>query len=905
MALTLVVLAADPETEPADLTLTWTSSEDGPLSGEWLRSGEEASLITDLGLSAGPHTLTARVSDVDGATAEASVDITAVPNEAPLVLFTAPSADEEVTFRTVDDYRMTLTVSDDLDAPGDLTLEWTGTLADAVTLPPVFNADGTMGISLTDLDAGVYTAAISVRDRYGAEGFAQTAITVIVDADNDGIAVEDDCNDDDPNTYPGAVDICDGLDNDCDGVPDNNPPRWFEDGDDDGYGAGLAVAACEAPDGHVSTEGDCDDAVASVNPSAEEVCNGIDDDCNDLVDDDAIGATTWYPDADDDGYGNPDSAVISCEAPVGSYVDVEGDCEDGNAAIFPGADELCDGIDNDCDVLIDESPPTWFTDGDDDGYGVESTAVVQCDAPNDSAVLTSGECDDVNPLINPGAEEVCNELDDDCNGIIDDSTTEGLEWYTDLDGDGFGDELDIIIACDQPEGTVERPFDCDDSDPNRNPTAEEICNNEDDDCDGAPEVALWVGEDHPYATPASAVSAAAIGDLICVDSGTYESAINFGGKSLRMMGVDRDSVVVITSTGPTFSNGENATSLLASMTVQGPADVSTGRRLYISGASPTLRDVRITGYRGVGSRDYQAAIIQNSAAVLEDVLFDYNTARRSGIYSGTIISGIYGVNWTGSATGLTIDHITNLRGVNYTAGGGTAMRLHGSSVVFTDLTLTDNLADTYSLSNGTVQITGGSDITFIRLTALNNTVNRGSSGVFYIDSSDVTILGGRFGHNSINGGAVLGGAILLSGGTLDIQNVDFVGNEVLGSSAGTVCGGGAIAVNDPDNSTLTISNSSFYDNVSVCGGNQTGSAIWSSALLAASIDYTNTFDSGTEPYTRVDPTSFGDHMTTVEPGYRNVFSENALLWDFGLINSAGLRDAGDPAILDTDRKSVV
>jgi len=97
---------------------------------------------------------------------------------------------------------------------------------------------------------------------------------------------------------------------------------------------------------------DCDDLDAGVNPDATEECDGIDNDCDDEVDEEVT--DTYYYDNDNDGFGNSASAVEVCEAETG-YVLVSGDCEDNFATIYPGAEELCDGIDNNCDEEIDNS----------------------------------------------------------------------------------------------------------------------------------------------------------------------------------------------------------------------------------------------------------------------------------------------------------------------------------------------------------------------------------------------------------------------------------------------------------------------------------------------------------------------------------------------------------------------
>ncbi|MCB9764742.1 MAG: hypothetical protein H6739_33510 [Alphaproteobacteria bacterium] len=107
-----------------------------------------------------------------------------------------------------------------------------------------------------------------------------------VDADGDGATADVDCDDNDNTTYPGAPEQCDGVDNDCNGTPDDGLMQtWYRDDDGDMFGDDADTQeACEAPAGYVTQGGDCDDGFAAVYPGAQELCDGVDNDCDETVD---------------------------------------------------------------------------------------------------------------------------------------------------------------------------------------------------------------------------------------------------------------------------------------------------------------------------------------------------------------------------------------------------------------------------------------------------------------------------------------------------------------------------------------------------------------------------------------------------------------------------------------------
>ncbi len=239
---------------------------------------------------------------------------------------------------------------------------------------------------------------------------------VDTDVDGDGVANIDDCDPLDATVYPGAPEICDGLDNDCDGVAD--PP-------DDDDGDGFFDAVCGGAD--------CDDDDPTIHPDADEVCgDGIDQDCD--------GVDLATADLDGDGYS-------PCT----------GDCDDDDPTVSPDAEDVCNDTDDDCDGEVDEGWPEDCVPCDE-----------QIDHDGDGFLECDGDCDEADAEVNPYADEVCDEVDNDCDGEID----EGFDGPCDEDGDG--------------DGWTAGDGDCDDADPEVHPDADEACSDGvDSDCDGA------------------------------------------------------------------------------------------------------------------------------------------------------------------------------------------------------------------------------------------------------------------------------------------------------------------------------------------------------------------------------------------------------------------------------------
>jgi hypothetical protein len=251
---------------------------------------------------------------------------------------------------------------------------------------------------------------------------------------------------------------------------------WYSGGCGDSFldfGAAVEVCPTETTAYYVRGEGDC-----NVTDCARVLLN-----VEPLV--------AWYPDADEDGYGRSGAAPeYACSAPAGKVAN-HADCDDWTAACHPGATELCDGMDNDCNGQIDEgdacgSPPTWYVDADADGYGDPAGAVAVWNQPS-GYVANGNDCDDACADCHPGAAEVCDGKDNNCDGQIDEGRAcePGPLWYRDADGDGYGNPADFVQAAQQPDGYVPNAGDCDDTEAGVNPGQVIDCaNGKDDDCDG-------------------------------------------------------------------------------------------------------------------------------------------------------------------------------------------------------------------------------------------------------------------------------------------------------------------------------------------------------------------------------------------------------------------------------------
>ncbi len=290
------------------------------------------------------------------------------------------------------------------------------------------------------------------RDADG-DAFGDPDVSVLACSQPAGYIPEStDCDDTRAHANPAGHEVCDpsDADEDCDGLADDDDPSatgqypWFVDGDSDGFGSGASTLACDAPTAsHVDNDDDCSDSDPARYPGAIELCGtvGTDNDCdNDATDtdDNTPDGTTFWGDADGDGFGDPAVTRVTCSQPAGYAANALDRCPESVAL---------------------RDPVAYFIDDDGDGFGGPTTADFCATIAPPGHTAASTDCDDANPLISPAAQEICDagDTDEDCDHLADDadpSATGQSAWHLDQDGDGFGDPDNQVPACDQPVGRV-------------------------------------------------------------------------------------------------------------------------------------------------------------------------------------------------------------------------------------------------------------------------------------------------------------------------------------------------------------------------------------------------------------------------------------------------------------------
>jgi hypothetical protein len=411
----------------------------------------------------------------------------------------------------------------------------------------VENASGTVGVTISGLNAQIGSLSNVAYEFVYMPSTLNSGIsscTPLV-----GYALNNtDCLDNNPAINPGATEVCNGIDDNCDTQIDEGLTftDYFADLDLDGYGAGAATNACAQPTGFVTTNTDCDDNNASANPAATEICNELDDNCDGQIDEGV--QNTYYVDMDGDGYGSMNFwSIQACTAPMG-FAPSSNDCADENPAINPGATEVCNTIDDNCDGQINEGfgPLTiYYADADGDGYGNGTQTIDVLLQGSSSASVSNGSLVIIGSNTFTGSS-----LTGSVSFVAPVDATYAFDWsFSTADGaqfdpayyingtayqltDNFGSQTQsgtqsvtvtagstfgfsvvttddvqgsatltisnfngfslptFTQACSQPAGYAVVNGDCDDAVAAINPGATEVCNGIDDNCSGVAEEGL-------------------------------------------------------------------------------------------------------------------------------------------------------------------------------------------------------------------------------------------------------------------------------------------------------------------------------------------------------------------------------------------------------------------------------
>jgi len=481
------------------------------------------------------------------------------------------------------------------------------------------------------------------------------------------------------------------------------PSTWYADADADGYGnVSTTLSYCTQPYGYVANSTDCNDALAAVNPGASEVCNSADDNCSGAVDE-GLTFVNYYTDADGDGYG-VGTATNACASPGAGYATANGDCDDAASAVNPGATEICNSIDDNCSGAADEGLTfvNYYTDADGDGYGA-GTATNACASPGAGYATANGDCDDVMVGVNPGAAEICNGWDDDCDSSIDEGIPT-ITYYNDADGDGYGAGLPTTTCSVLSAPFVSNNTDCDDSNIAVNTAATESCSNTiDDNCNGTINEScgseLGVGE-----SPSTAVSVSTTFFPTCsAQTHTLSGfAASSSSQSICLTGEDKWHSFVATSEAVSIVVGSTANDIL--LELQSNAGVLLATENAVAGlGGEVLNFSGLTAgqvYK-IGVRNYNSALGIGSYTICVKML------KRGGCDTGTSatwsstlnLCKVFKASWAGTG----VQYRYTFVGTSGIALGNTYVRTQTSDyLTMSSVTPTIPMGCTYNASVTTI-----------------------------------------------------------------------------------------------------------------------------------------------------------------------------------------------------------
>lgn len=713
----------------------------------------------------------------------------------------------------------------------------TGTCDAAATINPgvVETCDGIDNDCDASTDEGVTTTFYRDADSDG-HGAIGGATNTACSAPSGYVAAADDCDDTLPAVYIGAPESCNGIDDDCDSTVDeagaSGSVLYFADADTDGYGDVAATAfVCAQPAGYVTDSSDCDDSDMDIHPDAVEICNGVDDDCDALADVDDPGvadAISTYVDADLDGYGDGLPFAV-CGDPGSGFTTVGGDCDDTAAAVWPGAPEYCDALDNDCDGTTDEAGvvdgTAYYEDLDADGYGETASGVVTCAAPGPGWVTLSGDCDDADEVRNPGLAEYCDGMDNDCNELVTDGglvSIASVNYATINDAVAAADTGATVNVC---AGTWRESISVTDDIVLNAPQGPELTI-----LDGGGRRQILRATGTTY-DPSGSIEVYGFtfrrGYASCSGCTGYGGAVDAGGASLLVVENSRFERNVAG-----YAAGAIRLPLAAGAWTE-IADSQFSRNRAPSGGA-------LFGSGGEGGVDRELHIAtstfsDNVASSEGGVLYDYAASAEQGglsvLVEGSSFSGNRGGYggvfrlWYG-ALDLNDSTISD----NYAGSAGAVLHTGASAITFNRSTFTDNYANAYG---GVLHCNESPcDATLTESTFTNNSAGS-YGGVYYTSASGtLTLTSNLFAENMVYGG--YGGVFSLAPTTLSTSGNTFRGNGASGD------GGAFYYYQYEVPLTWTSSADAFEDNYSWSGS---GGAISANYLSA---DFDDTVFTGNE-----------------------------------------------------------
>ena len=536
-----------------------------------------------------------------------------------------------------------------------------------------------------------------------------------------------DCLDTNPAVNPGATEVCNSIDDNCDGQIDEGVLiAYYADADADGFGAGAALNACTQPAGYVLVNTDCNDSNAAINPAAIEVCNTVDDNCDGQINEGFGPLTTYYGDADGDGYGIGEITLQgnSTVSLLNNTIVIVGSNGSGIGGQLTGSTSYIVPTTGTYTfdwhyVTSDWSPsydPAYYINGVaypladnagpntqsgsqtvtvtagstfgfsvvtvDDGYGSATLTITNfngytfpiiqaCSQPAGYA-LVNGDCNDAVATTHPNAPELCNGIDDNCNGVAEEGLT-FTNYYVDTDADGFGAGT-AVNACAQPVGYVLTNTDCNNTNANIKPGIAELCTTAyDDNCNGLiNEGCVTAGEN-----PSNAISiTTSIWPACTATTGTLVGAsASTSAQTICLTGEDRWHQFVATSEG--VSIVVNSTTANIVIELQTAAGVLVAQENAVSGlGGEILNHYGLTAgqvYK-VGVRNYNSAQGTGTYSICAKMLKRGGCDYGPGPYT---LCQYFKATWAG-ATGT--NYTYTFTGVSGPASGNVYTRTQNSDI---------------------------------------------------------------------------------------------------------------------------------------------------------------------------------------------------------------------------------